>query len=59
MQCPKCQAELHPSTDRPSPSTDKSAQPDAKATATAEEAMRADTPPGPCPKCGWSAMWNE
>jgi len=30
-----------------------------RAAATAEEALRADAPPGPCPQCGWSTMWNE
>jgi hypothetical protein len=31
-----------------------------KAVATSPgEALRADTPPAPCPHCGWSTMWNE
>lgn len=26
---------------------------------TPEEALRVDSPPAPCPQCGWSTMWNE
>jgi len=59
MQCPKCQADLKPRPDRPSRSTEESAPTDTGVAATAEEALRADAPPGPCPKCGWSTMWNE
>lgn len=61
MQCPKCKIELRPAersatdpfTEKPSPE-----KPGAVA-ATPEEALRADTPPAPCPECGWSTMWNE
>jgi hypothetical protein len=59
MRCPKCQAELEPKPDRPSRANEKSDATDTGAAATAEEALSADAPPGPCPRCGWSTMWNE
>jgi predicted RNA-binding Zn-ribbon protein involved in translation (DUF1610 family) len=48
MTCPRCHAELP----RPEEARDERAP-------TPEEALRADTPPAPCPQCGWSTMWNE
>jgi hypothetical protein len=52
--CPRCKAEL-PRSKPPAGSA-----PDPAPTArTPEEALRADTPPAPCPQCGWSTMWNE
>jgi hypothetical protein len=62
MQCPKCQTELG---EKPAPESrpserERSPRPGADRTAsTPEESYRADAPPGPCPKCGWSTMWNE
>jgi len=51
---PRCKAEL-PRSKPPAGSA-----PDPAPTArTPEEALRADTPPAPCPQCGWSTMWNE
>ena len=26
---------------------------------TPEDALRVESPPAPCPQCGWSTMWNE
>jgi hypothetical protein len=51
MECPKCKAEL--------PGEAKKRERDENETTTPEEALRADTPPAPCPQCGWSTMWNE
>jgi len=57
MECPRCKTPLPADEARlKPPPTSTPAQPVA---ATAEEAMRADAPPGPCPQCGWSTMWNE
>jgi hypothetical protein len=63
MQCPRCKTELQSAPPGESRSTGdgrpRPEKPPARAAATAEEAMRADAPPGPCPQCGWSTMWNE
>jgi endogenous inhibitor of DNA gyrase (YacG/DUF329 family) len=53
MKCPRCESEL------PSEAKDKSGERREGTTLTPEEALRADTPPAPCPQCGWSTMWNE
>jgi uncharacterized protein with PIN domain len=49
MRCPRCKAELR----------SEPAEPTERVTTTPEETLRADTPPAPCPQCGWSTMWNE
>ena len=62
MQCPKCQTELpeKPAGEKPSRDRAQRAQPKPEGAATTpEQAYRADAPPGPCPQCGWSTMWNE
>jgi hypothetical protein len=64
MQCPRCQAELESppqGPERPTgePRPTRPGKPPERVAATPEEAMRADAPPGPCPRCGWSTMWNE
>ena len=72
MHCPRCHAELAGNDPRgerlrdgaPAASDAVSPRPDASPDAarpvpTPEEALRADTPPAPCPQCGWSTMWNE
>jgi hypothetical protein len=58
MQCPRCKTELP----RPEPSVESKVvgpRPSEAGAETPEEALRADTPPAPCPQCGWSTMWNE
>ena len=65
MQCPRCNAELRSEPGGESPPTSKSKPQRAEAgevsqrVPTPEEALRADTPPAPCPQGGWSTMWNE
>ncbi len=59
--CPRCKTEM-PRADpaRESRPVDESRpKRDGAATTTPEEALREDTPPAPCPQCGWSTMWNE
>lgn len=54
MKCPRCDTELpDPKPAHAEPSDTPRKVP------TPEEALRADTPPAPCPQCGWSTMWNE
>jgi hypothetical protein len=63
MQCPGCKGDLP----RPEPTAESKPKQGSAATPrsskagvqTPEEALRADTPPVPCPPCGWSTMWNE
>lgn len=63
MHCPRCQAELPRSeaTGESGPKHGDAGEPEPTGTAasTPEKALRADTPPAPCPQCGWSTMWNE
>ena len=62
MKCPKCQTELRDepaSAGKPAGEARPSEAPREGTSHTPEESYRADTPPGPCPKCGWSTMWNE
>ena len=54
MQCPECETELAGETDE-----NKHDERCEATTPTPDEALRADTPPAPCPQCGWSTMWNE
>jgi hypothetical protein len=59
MQCPKCKAEIRSEPGPDTRSSGESRPAETKVATTAEEALRADAPPGPCPQCGWSTMWNE
>jgi hypothetical protein len=64
MECPRCKAQLPPPEKGPSragkPRHDRGEERRSDSVAaTPEEALRADTPPAPCPQCGWSTMWNE
>jgi DNA-directed RNA polymerase subunit M/transcription elongation factor TFIIS len=61
MQCPRCKTELPPSERAGTSRRAEESRPnrDRAVTTASEEALRADTPPAPCPQCGWSTMWNE
>jgi hypothetical protein len=54
MSCPRCKGELPGERENER----EEGRPPA-GTTTPEEALRAGTPPAPCPQCGWSTMWNE
>lgn len=66
-RCPKCASEIPAPettgesrpTREPAPGRGEPAKPGREAAGTPEETLRADTPPAPCPQCGWSTMWNE
>jgi hypothetical protein len=59
MQCPRCEAEVRSEPGGESPPTSKSKPQRAEAGEVTQRVLRADTPPAPCPQCGWSTMWNE
>jgi hypothetical protein len=59
MQCPRCKTELKSESKREPRSTTEPRPSEPRVATSAEEALRADAPPGPCPQCGWSTMWNE
>jgi hypothetical protein len=63
MHCPRCKTELprpEPTAEsRPKRGRAAGPRPTEAGAETPEEALRADTPPAPCPQCGWSTMWNE
>ena len=67
MRCPKCKTkipgpepagEVRP-TEEPRPKRGEAGEPGKAVATTAQEALRANAPPAPCPPYAWSTMWNE
>jgi hypothetical protein len=62
MECPKCRTQLPPPSRRRSPDSPVAGLEGTgprSGDVTPEEALRVESPPAPCPQCGWSTMWNE
>ena len=64
MQCPRCKADLPERCEPPEGRGQNDADPRPGAATppgavAPADALRVESPPAPCPQCGWSAMWNE